>query len=482
VIITAPESFHRTEIAVIGSGPGGSVTAEMLASAGREVLLIEEGADLPQSSCRSFSYTEMQQKYRSGGVTAAFGKPGVAYAEGSVVGGGSEVNSGLYHRAPDEVLERWARDSKVDFLTPDSLQPHFAACEQVMQPKTYPGSVPRASEILRTGAKSRGMSSQDVPRLVDLADEQDEQDVELSSRRSMSETYIPLFLKNGGDLLAETRVQRISRRRQGWEIHALYKGVKPIVIRADKVFICAGATHTPALLQRSGIRKNIGRTLSLQPMVKLTAEFAEPVNYSGMGIAGEQVKEFSPEYSFGCAISSQAHLAINLADQQGGTQLAVNNQRQMISYYVMSRGSLDGSVHSLPVFKDPLVRYNLSRQELGNLGNGVKGLARVLLAAGATRVFTGLAETPVVNSLADTDLLPREFPADARNVMTVHLMSSCPMGEDQKRAAVNSWGRVHGHAGLYVSDVSTFCDSPGVNPQGTIMALARRNAEHFLKV
>ena len=480
--ITEPESFRRTEIAVIGSGPGGAVTAATLAAAGRDVLLVEEGSDLPQDSCVPFSYAEMCQKYRAGGITAALGKPSVAYAEGSCVGGGSEVNSGLYHRTPPEVIEQWARDYKVDFFSAASMEPHFDACEKVMRPVHYPDELPVASRILRSGADERGMSSHDVPRLVDFSTERDEQGIAITRRRSMSETYIPLFLDSGGDLLADTRVLRLARQRNGWEVHALHKGSRPLLIRADRVFVCAGAVHTPALLQRSGISRNIGKKLSLQPMVKVTAEFPEPVNFAGMGIAGEQVNEFSPEMSFGCAISSRAHLAINLADQPGGTELAIDRQRHLISYYVMSRGSLTGSVRALPRFNDPLVRYNLTPTEFDNLGKGVKGLTRVLLAAGASRVFTGLRNQPVIESLQDTDRLPNTLPADGANVMTVHLMSSCPMGEDQRIAAVNSWGRVHGQIGLYVSDVSTLCTSPGVNPQGTIMALARRNSEHFLKV
>jgi len=33
---------------------------------------------------------------------------------------------------------------------------------------------------------------------------------------------------------------------------------------------------------------------------------------------------------------------------------------------------------------------------------------------------------------------------------------------------------------LFIADASLLCTAPGVNPQGTIMALARRNALHFL--
>jgi choline dehydrogenase-like flavoprotein len=64
--------------------------------------------------------------------------------------------------------------------------------------------------------------------------------------------------------------------------------------------------------------------------------------------------------------------------------------------------------------------------------------------------------------------------------MTIHLFSSCPMGERRDRCAVDSFGRVHGTPNLRVADASILCGPPGVNPQGTIMALARRNALHFL--
>jgi choline dehydrogenase-like flavoprotein len=39
---------------------------------------------------------------------------------------------------------------------------------------------------------------------------------------------------------------------------------------------------------------------------------------------------------------------------------------------------------------------------------------------------------------------------------------------------------VHGTEGLFVNDASLLCTAPGVNPQGTIMALARRNVLRFL--
>ncbi|HTG44027.1 MAG TPA: GMC family oxidoreductase [Verrucomicrobiae bacterium] len=66
------------------------------------------------------------------------------------------------------------------------------------------------------------------------------------------------------------------------------------------------------------------------------------------------------------------------------------------------------------------------------------------------------------------------------SLMTIHLFSSCPMGENKSRCATDSFGRVFDLPNLYISDASLLCSAPGVNPQGTIMALARRNALRFL--
>jgi len=76
--------------------------------------------------------------------------------------------------------------------------------------------------------------------------------------------------------------------------------------------------------------------------------------------------------------------------------------------------------------------------------------------------------------------LPDELPAALTNLMTIHLFSSCPMGEGQDRCATDSFGRVRGVTGLHIADASLLCTAPGVNPQGSVMAFARRNVVEFL--
>jgi choline dehydrogenase-like flavoprotein len=64
--------------------------------------------------------------------------------------------------------------------------------------------------------------------------------------------------------------------------------------------------------------------------------------------------------------------------------------------------------------------------------------------------------------------------------MTIHLFSTVRMGERREETAADSFGRVWGFDNLRVNDASLLPDAPGVNPQGSVMALAARNCEHFL--
>jgi choline dehydrogenase-like flavoprotein len=66
------------------------------------------------------------------------------------------------------------------------------------------------------------------------------------------------------------------------------------------------------------------------------------------------------------------------------------------------------------------------------------------------------------------------------NLMTVHLTSTVRIGEDRTRTGCNSFGGIWDYSNLYVNDASLLPDAPGVNPQGTIMAIAARNCDHFL--
>jgi choline dehydrogenase-like flavoprotein len=467
------------EIVVIGSGPGGSTTAHLLAEQGRDVLILEEGRDLPLESCRPFGIEEMVQKYRAGGLNPILGNAKVAFAEGRTVGGGSEINSALYHRTPPELLGRWRSEFQLRDSLESDLLPHFLYCEQALDVGTSPGSTPPASRKLAEGARNLGWRALEIPRCFKFDGSTSPDGCPQGTRQSMTRTFVPRARQAGARVLAETRAYRLQRSGNGWTVLAKVQG-RAVEIRAEQVFVCGGALQTPLLLRRSGITRNIGDSLAIHPTIKAVALFNEEVNHEELGVGVHQVKEFSPRMSFGCSISSLPYLGLALADYAGHEGEVKSRWRHMAIYYGMITGPHTGTVR--PVFNsaDPLIRYRLSAEDLRDLATALRRLTKMLLAAGATVVYPSIAGARPITAEDQLSTIPGTLRPDRSNLMTIHLFSSCPMGEDRSRCATNSMGQVHGMENLFVNDASLIPTAPGVNPQGTVMALARRNTLHFL--
>jgi choline dehydrogenase-like flavoprotein len=441
------------------------------------VLLIEEGPFYPLESCEPFSQEEMIQKYRNGGQTVALGKSKVAYVEGRCVGGGSEINSGLYHRTPPEVLDSWRREFATQGISEAEMRPHFEACEKDVSVSLLPCAAPPASLKLHDGATALGWKSLEVPRWFKYHGGSGK-----GQRQSMTMTYIPRFLAAGGRLVPRCRVDGFRYENDCWQIQGGVSEGRGIRIAARTLFLSGGAVQTPALLRRCGITRNIGESLKMHPTVKVTARFADSVNSAGMGVPVHQVKEFAPRLSFGCSISSPAFLSLGLLDHPEVVPSIASQWGCMANYYAMITGEGFGTVRCIPGFRDPLVRYRLSGSDRRDLADGVRKLTQMLLHAGAVAVYPGVGGVPECRSLDELSRIPAMLPIGRENLMTIHLFSSCPMGENPARCATDSFGKVNGFKNLFVSDASLLCGAPGVNPQGSVMAFARRNALHFLGV
>jgi choline dehydrogenase-like flavoprotein len=477
-VLFDPPPELSAEIVVVGSGPGGAITACLLAEAGRDVLLIEEGDYLSLDSCRPFTVEEMVQKYRNGGQTVALGANKISYVEGRCVGGGSEINSGLYHRTPPEILEQWQRDFQVEAIAERDLRPHFEACEADLSVSPTPGALPPPSAKLREGAARLGWKSLEVPRWYRYG--KDATDAAGGQRQSMTETYVPRFLRAGGRLLPRTRVASFMAHGSKWSLHGRHAALGAVRITTENLFIAGGAVQTPALLRRCGFNQHVGNSLRLHPTIKVVAKFPDSVNLPAMGVPSHQVKQFAPRFSFGCSISSPAYLALALLEHPSQARRVASDWPRMATYYAMITGESRGTVRSLPGFQDPLVRYHLTQSDQRDLADGLRKLCEVLFAGGAAALYPGVLDSAELTAPGDLAKLPQTLPYGLASLMTIHLFSSCPMGEDRSKCATDSFGRVHGFRNLFVADASLLCTAPGVNPQGSIMAVARRNALHFL--
>jgi choline dehydrogenase-like flavoprotein len=486
MIAAAPiDRHHDCDVLIIGSGAGGATTAATLAEAGHDVLVVEEGSWVAQGSVTPFSLDQMDLQYRSGGVTVALGLPSIAYTEGRCAGGGTEVNSGLYRRPPAATLQRWREDYSITDFDDDSIGAICDEVETALSVQTVPGDQTAASEILRRGADALGWQQDESPRWMTYP--QGGRAVD-GHRQSMTETYLPRAIASGARVLTQHRLDRLvmhGSRALRAELTATDAGEtgreQPVTISFRDVIVCGGAIQTPAVLQRSGMRHRIGRTLAVHPTVKLAARFDGAVNTPD-DVAVIQVKEFAPEISFGGSASHPGLVALALTDNWRDFGRAVTAWPELLIYYAAITSQGRGWVQAIPGVRDPVVTYRLTRRDRELLGHGLARLALVMLEAGALEVYPSYRGAPLVRSRRDLATLTSSFAATRASVMTVHLCSTAPMGEDRRRCATDSFGKVHDVENVYVNDAALLPDAPGVNPQASVMAVAIRNARRFADV
>jgi len=466
---------HDCDVLVVGSGAGGAPTAAILAEAGLDVLLVEEGPWVDQGSVRPFSLDQMDRQYRSGGLTVALGRPSIAYTEGRCAGGGTEINSGLYRRPSEETLERWRAGWGIREFDLDEFDRLCDEVEAALSVQLLPGPAIAPSERLRDGATALGWANDEIPRWMTYPGG----DTTHGTRQSMTRTYLPQAFAAGATMLTETRVDRlIVDEGRAFRAELTRADGTPATVDFERVVVCCGAIHSPALLQRSGIRGRVGRGLAVHPTVKLSARFDEAINVVD-DVPVHQVKEFAPDLSFGGSASHPGLVALALTDSWTSMRHAVTDWPEMAVYYAAITSEGRGAVTALPGFADPLVTYRLTRRDRDVLGRGLARLALVMLSAGAREVYPSFRGAPVVRTRADLAELSNRFRATVASVMTVHLCSTIPMGDNTDRAAADSFGKVHGTRNVWVNDASLLPDAPGVNPQASVMAIALRNARRL---
>jgi choline dehydrogenase-like flavoprotein len=474
--MSARTTTQQTEVLVIGSGAGGALTARTLAEAGKHVTVIEEGPWLDADATVPFSFDELDQKYRNRGLSLAAGRPPISYAEGRCVGGSTEVNSGLWHRVPPNVLADWRATYAIDECTPEVLGAYAERLERELTVQVLPGAPPRSSEVLAAGATKLAWDVVEVPRPFHYEPGR-------ATKQSMSRTMIPQAIAAGAQLSADTRALNLLPRSGGVSGAVCLRtnpdgSIEPIIIEADHVFVCAGAIETPALLRRSGFRGGVGHGLKVHPTIKAAARFNEPIDHADVPM--HQVKEFAPDLTLGGSASRRSHIALSLADSWERNGHAMADWESIFVYYAAIRSDSTGRVRTLPGLRNPIVSYRLTDGDMSRLARGLVHLCELLFAAGAVELFPSISGAEPLRSRDELGSLWSAVTRGRANLMTVHLCSTVRMGEDRTRACADSYGRVWGTSNLYVNDASLLPDAPGVNPQGPIMAIALRNCEHFL--
>jgi choline dehydrogenase-like flavoprotein len=436
-----------------------------------EVVVVEEGGYHPTESFTADSMRALRTLYRDGGGGMAVGRPAVQFAEGRCVGGSTVVNGGMSWRTPAGVLERWSAEG-VLALGERDMEPYFSRAEArhsvgLQDPET----IGRDSELMRAGAVAQGWAV--VPnrrgQLHCAGTNNCTNGCPTGAKRSMLVTSVPRALAWGARLYADCRVDRLTRT--GGAVTGLtghFAGGPKLTVRARTVVVAAGAIQTPALLARSGLRRQqLGRNLSLHPNTTVVAFFEEDVT-GWHGVLTAQ--NLPPPMLAGIVPAYGRELGELMADYN-----------RIVTAGPLVEDTGTGRVRTIPGLGTQ-VFYRLTDADAARLVRGVELTAVALFAAGARRMLLPFDGAPAVRSVAELrSLLARPVPKASMQVYSIHLMGTARMSEDPRRGVTDSFGAVHGVPGLFIADASLFPGPLGINPMETVIALAMRNARRILE-
>jgi choline dehydrogenase-like flavoprotein len=515
---TPPGDTRLTaDVVVIGSGAGGAVAAARLAEAGRDVVLLEEGSLVDVDELTELEGDMTERLYAEGGMRAT-DDLSIVLLQGAAVGGGTLVNWMITFRAPDFVLDEWARRFAITGFSVADMAPAFARVEQEIHATPVPDDAHSpANRILLDGAHRLGwrattgrINARGCVRSGFCG-----QGCRYGAKQSVDRVYLPRALAAGARLIADARVDRIALLERDVASSPATQGARRttaprkrvrvtlldrltrqptgmMVVEAPVVVLAAGAVGTPVILQRSGLGGGgVGRYLRLHPTTAVAGEHAFDV-YAAAGIPQSAVcDEFlrHDDHGYGFWIECAPHhpaLAATAAIGIGAEHRELMHRfRRTTNLIVLVRdgSDLDASNGSVTVTRSgrPRIAYRLGPRDRANLVTGVAAAARILLAANVTGVRTLHTRGGELRSDRDVAALGnRRWGPHDLTLFSAHVNGTCRMGTSPEISGTDPSGERYGVRGLYVADGSLLPTGLGVNPQSTIMAMATMIADRMV--
>ncbi len=455
---------------VIGSGPSGAITAnEISKKYSGEALIIEKGNfyEIPKIKHPG---EEFSKKWYRGGVNSTYFPEMIAYSSATCLGGGSEINSGLYHEPDEEFLLNWSREYDTKNLSYDSLK----AFSNIVKEFTSEGNNElKFSRKFHDGEKDNPSNISDLRKFYNS---------KTGLKNSMSQTLLKEFQENQGVIESGTEVKLIQRKNNKWKIKCEKNGVRK-EFETDNLFVCCGSIFTNNLLLKSGISKKkrkILKTFKFHPMVKVIGSYDDEVQEINEDVINSQNIRNFPKNIIGNATSSIQFLLSSFQKDVTIKEFIFQNWKKMKVFHVtFSLGK--GKILNVPFFDEPFLFYFLSKDDKKNIANGISDLLKFIFRTNAKYAIPVNDKNPIkINKDNLVEEIKRIKSIKGYQISSVHILGGVTMGESNKCIA-NSYGKIHGLEGLYVNDSSLINTNLLKNPQGTVMAIALRNITHFLK-
>lgn len=476
------------DVVVVGSGAAGAVAAHVLAEAGLEVAILEEGPWLKTRDVQPDVQSTFDRVMRLRGMQVLQGRAFIPMLQGRCVGGSTLVNSAIAWRAPEDVFDDWAARFGLGELGAAALEPHWRALERDLSVREVaPEIIGENNRLFLEQARRRGLVASPMRRYERGCSGSGMclTACPSAAKQGMSVTYVPWTLRTGrARLFTSCRARSVDVRSSPGRASAVLarsESGQPVILHARGAVVLAASTvQTPNLLRRSGVRSPaLGRHFQAHPALALGGLFDRPIEMAFGATQGAESIHFRRSERFKLeTISLPPDLAAARVPGVGAELAERLAQLPNVAVWAaLVRAEAEGTVGE-GLGGGDRVRYTMTENDLRTARRAAALIARMLFEAGAREVWPGVYGVPSVLRSIDEVALLEEGPLDSRayGFIASHLFGAARMGVDARTSVVDPSFRVHGVEGLYVTDSSVFPTNLGVNPQHTIMAMSRRAA------
>ena len=449
------------ENVVIGSGPGGSITAVELLKNKKECLMIEKG-ELWEIGKKKHSFEEFQNKWNYTGFTATLDKNMIQYASANCLGGGSEINSGLYHSISSDFLKKYNNNISKNCYDTKKIEElvNFSS-----ENKNYPQELKNLKKFFEIGKKNLNWKVETIPTFSD----------QNFKKNSMSKTLINEYISNGGNILTGSNVIKLKKVNNNKYKIFIKKKKKINIIFCKNIFVSCGAPYSYKLLKQNNLINFKMKNFHFHPMIKMIVEFPKNVNTEiSPDVISDQIINFYPSYIFGNAASGLPFLLIpSYKNRRIYNYIKKNFKNMTIFHSTFSFGS--GKLFKIPFINDLLIKYSFNNKKLNIVHEGAENLLKFAFMSGAKKCYlldnniTEITKQDYYNK--NYTIIPKNF-----NFSSVHLLG----GFIVKDQNISEFGKIN-NENIFINDSSLISYDLLKNPQGTLMALCKRNIIENIK-
>ena len=496
------------DVAIVGTGAGAGITAELLTQAGLSVVLVEEGPLKSSSDFRQRESDAYPSLYQESAARKTADKA-INILQGRCVGGSTTVNWTSSFRTPPSTLLHWQEHFGLSDLSEAAMAPWFEQAERRLNIGPWLMAPNTNNELLRTGAARLGIAAAGIQRNVKGCWNLGScgMGCPTNAKQSMLVTTLPTALDRGAMLLVQTRAHVFERVQQ--KVSALVcvpvsgnggivTGSTPTRIIAKHYVVAGGAINSPALLKRSDLPDPhglLGARTFLHPVVISAATFEQKVEAWDGAPQTLYSDHFLPTQPIDGPIGYKLEappmhpviFAITLAGYGQAQADSLQQFPHMHSLLALMRDgfhpqSVGGRV-KLRSDGSPLLDYPLNDFVMDGARRAFLSMAEIQFAAGARSVvpvhemagsYTSWAQArEAIKALPMKPLLTR--------VVSAHVMGGCAMGASERQGVVQPDGTHWQVSNLSVHDGSLFPTSIGANPQLSVYGFANKLATGLAK-